>query len=112
MAKIQANVSERIFNISNWHGVNEAPEGEARLRLGEAAVMKNFCVTSGGALKKRPGSRNVAELLSAYTIKTEDNSRDGLRLRPGGYGGPTDGERQAGLVFGEGRLYVDAGQGR
>ena len=76
MAKIQANVSERIFNISNWHGVNEAPEGEARLRLGEAAVMKNFCVTSGGALKKRPGSRNVAELLSAYTIKTEDNSRE------------------------------------
>lgn len=68
-------MSERIFNISNWRGVNEAPEGEARLKLGEAAVMRNFCVTSGGALKKRPGSRNVAGLLAKYSAEVREGSR-------------------------------------
>ncbi len=75
IAKITTNVSEKIFNITNWHGVNEAPEGEARLKLGEAAVMRNFCVTSGGALKKRAGSRNVAGLLSQYVAHVKENSR-------------------------------------
>ena len=85
-------MSERVFNITNWHGVNEAPEGEARLRLGEAAVMRNFCVTSGGALKKRPGSLNVAGLVTRYVAHVREGSRklaltqrglaEGLEMRP------------------------------
>ena len=67
IAKISTNGNERVFKISQWYGVNEAPEGEAALKSGEAAVMRNFCVTSGGALKKRPGSRNVAGFLDKYT---------------------------------------------
>ncbi len=78
MARITANVGERVFNISSWHGVNEAPEGQARLKLGEAAVMRNFCVTSGGALKKRPGSRDVAGLLNAYTAHVREGSRQAV----------------------------------
>ena len=74
MARIAGNAGERILNISAWHGVNEAPEGEARLKLGEAAVMRNFCVTSGGALKKRPGSRNVAGFLSGYVPRVREGS--------------------------------------
>ncbi len=78
MARISANVGEKVFNISSWHGVNEAPEGQARLKLGEAAVMRNFCVTSGGALKKRPGSRDVAGLLRAYTAHVREGSRQAV----------------------------------
>ncbi len=70
IARISTNVSERIFNISAFRGVNEAPEGEASLKLGEAAVMRNFRVTAGGALKKRPGSRDVASLLNSFVIRT------------------------------------------
>ncbi|MBQ2330566.1 MAG: hypothetical protein II387_07390 [Oscillospiraceae bacterium] len=70
MAKIQTNVSESVFAVKRWRGVNEAEEGEAALRNGEGAVCKNFRVTSGGALKKRPGSKTVAGLLSGYTATT------------------------------------------
>ncbi len=78
MARVTANVGEKVFNISSWRGVNEAPEGQARLKLGEAAVMRNFCVTSGGALKKRPGSRDVAGLLNAYTAHVREGSRQAV----------------------------------
>lgn len=69
MATIQANTSESIFKIQNWLGVNEAPEGEARLKQGEAAAMRNFKITAGGALKKRGGSVNVAGLMQAYNLE-------------------------------------------
>ena len=66
MAKIQTNVSESVFSVKRWRGVNEAEEGEAALKNGEGAVCRNFRVTSGGALKKRNGSKNVAGLMSGY----------------------------------------------
>ena len=75
MANISKSLGESVYNITRWHGVNEAAEGEARLKLGEAAVMRNFRVTSGGALKKRPGSRNVAGLLSKYTARVREERR-------------------------------------
>ncbi len=74
MASVPTNISEKIFNISVWRGVNESPEGEAALKPGEASRMRNFRVTSGGALKKRPGSRNVAGLLSAYIAHVREGS--------------------------------------
>lgn len=70
MAKIQTNVSESVFFVKRWRGVNEAEEGEAALKNGEGAVCRNFRVTSGGALKKRNGSKNVAGLISGYTATT------------------------------------------
>ena len=71
MAKIQTNVKESVFSVKRWRGVNEAEEGEAALKNGEGAVCKNFRVTSGGALKKRNGSKNVAGLMSAYNASVD-----------------------------------------
>ena len=68
MARINTNVGERVFTIRNWRGVNQAEEGEARLENGEAAEMVNFRITSGGALRKRAGSRNIAGLMNAYNV--------------------------------------------
>ena len=42
--------------------------------MGEAAVMRNFKVTAGGALQKRGGSVNVAGLLSSYTAEVDEDS--------------------------------------
>ena len=72
MADIAVNISEAVYQIKRWRGVNEALEGEASLQMGEAAVMRNFKVTSGGALQKRGGSANVAGLLSDYTVVVSD----------------------------------------
>ncbi len=68
MAKIQTNSNESVWQIKNWLGVNEAPEGQARLKTGEAAAMRNFRITAGGALKKRGGSVNVAGLMQSYNV--------------------------------------------
>ena len=72
MATVPTNITERIYQIKRWRGVNEAQEGEASLEMGEAAVMRNFKVTAGGALQKRGGSANVAGLLSGYTVSVDD----------------------------------------
>jgi len=68
MAKIVTANGERAYRITKWLGVNQAQEGESRLSPGEAADMRNFRITSGGALRKRPGSRNVAGLLNAFNL--------------------------------------------
>ena len=87
MAKIQTNVSESVFSVKRWRGVNEAEEGEAALKNGEGAVCRNFRVTSGGALKKRNGSKNVAGLLSGYNAVTD--STEELIAEKQGSGGYT-----------------------
>ena len=71
MATVPTNISEAVYQIKRWKGVNEALEGEASLEMGEAAVMRNFKVTAGGALQKRGGSVNVAGLLSSYTVTVD-----------------------------------------
>lgn len=71
MAQVITNVQESIYQIKKWLGVNEAQEGEASLKMGEAAVMRNFKVTAGGALKKRGGSKNIAGLMSSYTVEVD-----------------------------------------
>jgi len=71
MAKIAAATDEKVFKINKWLGVNQAQEGETRLFSGEAADMRNFRITAGGALRKRPGSKNVTGLLNAYSVNTD-----------------------------------------
>lgn len=83
MAQIVTNVQERIYQIKRWLGVNEAQEGEASLKMGEAAVMRNFKVTAGGALKKRAGSKNIAGLMSGYTVEVDTGTTSVLLTEPG-----------------------------
>ena len=78
MANISAAVDEKVYRVTKWLGVNQAQEGESRLASGEAADMRNFRITAGGALRKRPGSRNVAGLLSAYTLNVDTGTTNVL----------------------------------
>ena len=83
MAHIITSVSEAVYQIKKWLGVNEAQEGEASLKMGEAAVMRNFKVTDGGALKKRAGSRNIAGLMSGYTAEVDTGTTSVLLTETG-----------------------------
>lgn len=69
MARIRGKSGDKVYKISRFLGVNEAEEGQATLKSGEAAFMKNFRITEGGALQKRGGTAVVAGLLSAYTVQ-------------------------------------------
>ncbi len=83
MARVRSGSGEKIYRIERWLGVNEAQEGEARLKAGEAAVMRNFRVTTGGALRKRPGSAAVAGLLSSYTVVSDTSEEEILAVESG-----------------------------
>ena len=51
--------------------------------MGEAAVMRNFKVTAGGALKKRAGSRNIAGLKRGYTAEVDTGTTSVLLTETG-----------------------------
>ena len=78
MAKLTAGISEAYYAVKSWKGVNENPDGDTNLRDGEAATMRNFRITDGGALRKRPGSAVVAGLLASYSVSvgTEELARE------------------------------------
>jgi len=65
MAKINNTTSERIFTIRNWGGLHECPDGDTEIKLGEAAEMRNFCVTRDGNLQLRPGTKTIFQFEGA-----------------------------------------------
>ena len=62
MAQITGAQNERVFTIQKWLGLNENPDGDTKLKMGEAAVIRNWRVTRDGNLQKRPGTREVLHL--------------------------------------------------
>ena len=65
MAQITGAANERVFGIQKWLGLHESPDGDTKLKMGEAAVMRNWKVTRDGSLQKRPGTREVLHISSA-----------------------------------------------
>lgn len=59
MAKITAASDTRVFQIKRWLGINEHADGDTRLKMGEAAEMRNWRITDGGSLQIRPGSKTL-----------------------------------------------------
>lgn len=68
MAAITGQTNERIYGIPKWGGLNEAPDGETRLKLGEASRMVNWKITRDGNLKRRPGSEFIAGVAENYQL--------------------------------------------
>ena len=62
MARITGSMAEKVFTIQRWLGMNENPDGDTKLKMGEAAAMRNMRVTRDGNLQKRPGTRSVLEV--------------------------------------------------
>lgn len=72
MAKISAITSERIYPIKQFRGLHENPDGDTKLKAGEAAKMVNFRITRDGNLKKRPGHSKVVGLCQSYSAEVTD----------------------------------------
>lgn len=69
MAEIRAATNEKVFQIAAFRGLNQAPDGDTKLKLGEAAEMDNFRITRDGNLQRRPGLRTVVDLETQSPIK-------------------------------------------
>lgn len=67
MATITARTNDKIFSVQKWYGLNEHPDGDTRLRMGEASKMVNWRITRDGNLKLRAGQEFVMGLGPSYT---------------------------------------------
>ena len=73
MATITAETNEKVYSVPKWLGLNEHPDGDTRLKMGEASKMVNWKVTRDGNLKRRPGSEIISGLCSSYSIHISNN---------------------------------------
>lgn len=69
MASITGSTSEKIFQIKAWNGLHENPDGDTKLKMGEASVMRNFRITRDGNLQRRPGTLSVATLVEGKPVR-------------------------------------------
>lgn len=68
MATISAATNEKVYSIPKWLGLNEHPDGDTRLKIGEAAKMVNWKITRDGNLKRRPGTEFIVGLADSYVV--------------------------------------------
>ena len=68
MAEIKAATNEKVFQITAFKGLNQNPDGDTKLKLGEAAVMENFRITRDGNLQRRPGTKTIINLNTEHPI--------------------------------------------
>jgi hypothetical protein len=61
MAEIRASDDVKVYKIQKFLGLNESPDGDTQLKMGEASEMRNWRVTNQNHLKVRPGFRSVRQ---------------------------------------------------
>ena len=61
MAQITAASDERVFKIQKFLGLNESPDGDTQLKMGEASEMRNWKITPQNHLRVRPGFATVKQ---------------------------------------------------
>jgi len=83
MATVSGITNERIFSLKKWGGLNEAPDGDTRLKLGEASEMVNWKITRDGNLKRRPGTEFVAGLNFQYSVNISGDIKKLFEIHPG-----------------------------
>ena len=71
MASISGSTKEVIYTVQKFLGLHESPDGDTKLKAGEAAIMRSFRVTRAGNLQRRPGyfrkfNGNIKALWSGF----------------------------------------------
>ena len=69
MAQIKATTTEKIFSLNAFKGLNQNPDGDTKLKMGEAAVVRNFRITRDGNLQRRPGTHTLVDLETDSPVK-------------------------------------------
>jgi len=62
MSTIRASTTENIWKIEKFLGLNENPDGDTKLKMGEASVCRNWKITRDHNLQRRPGSLTKYDL--------------------------------------------------
>ena len=59
MSTIRATTGEAVYKIERFLGLNENPDGDTKLKLGEASQCRNWKVTRDLNLQRRPGTKTL-----------------------------------------------------
>lgn len=68
MARV-GQLTSKTYRIDSWRGLNEAPDGDTRLKMGEASVCENWRVTRDGNMRRRPGTQTIAALPGGEPVR-------------------------------------------
>lgn len=66
MARISTSNDTSTWKINKFLGLNENPDGDTALKIGEFSEMRNFCITKDSHLQVRPGTMTVARLFEHW----------------------------------------------
>lgn len=67
MATIENPNGNSILKIHAFLGLNENPDGDTTLKVGEMSEMRNFRITQDNHMQIRPGSKTIMTLAGADT---------------------------------------------
>lgn len=81
MAQIKGKDNSSILKIQAFLGLNENPDGDTTLKVGEMAEMRNFRITQDKHLQIRPGSKTLLSLADALSSLGQGNVQDGAETR-------------------------------
>lgn len=73
MAEIRQDKSIEMLSIREFLGLNENPDGDTKIKVGEFPEMQNFRITRDRHLQVRPGSKTLAQLRTAWDAWAESN---------------------------------------
>lgn len=91
MARIAGGNDITVVQIRAFLGLDENPDGETALKMGEFGRMWNFRITKDGHLQKRPGAKRVLCVYKgAGAGETPKEEVPGGWETPGGEEGPGD----------------------
>lgn len=68
MADIVSTSETKIYQIKKWLGLNESPDGDTHMKMGEAAEMRNFRITAENHLQIRPGYGTLCTLSAGHPV--------------------------------------------
>jgi hypothetical protein len=81
LAQIKGKDNSSILKIQAFLGLNENPDGDTTLKVGEMAEMRNFRITQDKHLQIRPGSKTILSLADALSSLGQGNVQDGAETR-------------------------------
>ena len=55
-------MEDKIYTLRRFYGLRECPDGDTKLKFGEAAECENFAVTRDGNLRRRAGTKSLCKL--------------------------------------------------
>lgn len=69
MSTIETKTNEQVWKLYQFLGLHENPDGDTKLKLGEASVCRNWRVTRDRNLRRRPGFHTLITLGEDAPVK-------------------------------------------